>query len=76
MNNLISEYPKAISRFIIGALVTYLTGKIPAEYLSPELVEYAQIILGGLTIYLVGRFTRLPKSEVPLTKNRNQIIND
>lgn len=66
MNHFIEEYPKAISRFIIGIAVTYLTGKIPAELMSPEVVSAAQVIVATLTVYLVGRYTRFAKSNIPV----------
>ena len=79
MNELIEEYPKAISRLVVGVAVTFLTGKIPPEILSPEIVSSAQTIIAGITVYLVGRFTRFPKSEVAVIKeaekeeDRNQL---
>lgn len=79
---LLKEYPKAISTMLVGIAVTYLTGKIPDEYLSTENINTFQMIIGGLAVYLFGRFQRLTKSEAELLnetekkESRNQVIND
>jgi len=66
MENLIEQYPKAITTFIVGVAVVFLTGRIPAEYLAPEIVNTAQTLIGGLVVLGLGRFTRLKKTEATL----------
>ena len=61
--NLLTEYPKAIASLVVGVLVTVLTGVVGSDYLSPANVNAAQIIIGGAATLLLGRYTRLPKSE-------------
>ena len=76
MENLINEYPKAIAALLIGVSVTYLTGKISPEYLSPVVIQSAQLILTGIAATIFGRFIRLTRTEAKVLKdpdNKNQI---
>jgi hypothetical protein len=63
MDNFINEYPKAIARFAIGLIVTYLTGKIPDAWLSPEIIQSAQVIIAAFAFTIFGKYIRLSKSE-------------
>lgn len=60
---ILKEYPKMISTVVVGILVTYLTGKIPNEYLSPENVTYAQTLIGAVFTFYAGKFFKLSKTE-------------
>lgn len=76
MENLINEYPKAIASLLIGVAVTYLSGKIPDEYLSPAVIQSAQVVIAGITMTIFGRFIRLTKTESEILKdpdNKNQL---
>ena len=63
MNDLIKEYPKALGTFLGGVLATYLTGKIPDGVLTPEVISGAQVVVGAGVMWVVGKFSRLTKSE-------------
>lgn len=69
MDEILKEYPKAIASFLTGIVVTYLTGKIPTEYLSQEIISAAQVILGSASFLVLGRFTRLSKTEAEEIKS-------
>ena len=75
--NLINEYPKAIASFVIGALVTYLTGKVPGDLLSPPMIQSAQVIVATIAFSIFGKYTRLTKTEAETLKtvedDRNQL---
>ena len=71
METIVKEYPKAIASLCVGIAVTYLTGKIPEGFLSPSIIEAAQVVIAAGTTILLGRFTRLTKSEATVINKIN-----
>lgn len=74
MNEFILENPKAIVTAFTG-IVLFVIQKFVFD-LSPEVEGYVNIILPSLFLMLIGRFTRITKSEANLLNeidNRNQL---
>lgn len=74
MDNLINEYPKAIASFVIGALVTYLAGKVPEDLLSPPMVQSAQVIVATIAFTVFGKYIRLTKTEAETLKGEENLL--
>lgn len=74
MNEFILENPKAIVCAFTG-IVLFIIQKYVFD-LSPEVEGYVNIILPSLFLMLLGRYTRITKSEANLLNeidNRNQL---
>jgi len=70
MNEFILENPKAIVTAFTG-IVLFVIQKYVFD-LSPEVEGYVNIILPSLFLMLLGRYTRITKSEAELLNEINK----
>lgn len=60
--NLLQEYPKALTMLVMGVILYFVKPYVP-ELFSPEIQGALELLVGGLVIFLFGKFSRLSKSE-------------
>lgn len=61
--NIFTEYPKAIVTILMGVIVQVLVRANVADILTPEVQAALETVLLAGTTFIVGRFTRMSKSE-------------
>lgn len=80
MKNLIFKNPKAVVTALIAIIIAVLQMILPIrDFLTAEMQENLNIILYPILIYLIGRWTRINKSqateleELEKDETRNQL---
>lgn len=60
--NIFQEYPKAITVIVLGLIYYFVKPLIP-EFFTAEIQTALEFVIDGLVVFLIGRFTRLNKTE-------------
>ena len=75
--NFVAENPKAIVTLCVGVIIFALKTFVFKDSFSPEIESSLNVILPTVFVGLIGRFTRITKSEATVLKqaedNKNQL---
>ncbi len=75
--NFVLENPKAVITAATGVIIFVLKTYVFKDTFTPELSSWLDIILSSLFLILIGRYTRITKSEAVvlerMSDNKNQI---
>lgn len=78
MKDFAVENPKLIYTALGGIVIFILKTYVLKEAFTPELESWLNVILPTFFLFLIGRFTRITKSEAKVLEriedNKNQII--
>ena len=78
--NFVLENPKAVVTAMSGLVIFVLKTYVFKDTFSPELSSWLDIILSSVILGLLGRFTRITKSEAvvleKISDNKNQLKGD
>lgn len=76
--NFAIENPKATVTAAIGVIVFVLKTFVLKDSFTPELESWLNILLPTVFLFLIGRFTRITKSEAKvltqMEDNKNQLL--
>jgi len=75
--NFVLENPKAVVTAFTGIVIFILKTYVLKDSFSPELSSWLDVILSSIILGLLGRYTRITKSEAivleKISDNKNQI---
>jgi len=75
--NFVLENPKAVITAASGVIIFVLKTYVFKDTFTPELSSWLDIILSSVFLVLLGRYTRITKSEAVvlerMSDNKNQI---
>ena len=75
--NFVIENPKLLYTALAGVIIFILKTYVFKDTFSPELSSWLDIILSSVILGLLGRYTRLTKSEAvvleKISDNKNQL---
>jgi hypothetical protein len=75
--NFVLENPKFLTTAMSGVVIFILKTYVFKDSFSPELSSWLDIILSSVILGLLGRFTRITKSEAvvleKISDNKNQL---
>ena len=63
MENFMKENPKAFSTAFIALLLIMIRNFVPITIIPETAYPYLDAVLGVVFVFLLGRFTRISKSE-------------
>jgi hypothetical protein len=63
MENIIKENPKAFVTAFVALLLIMVRNFVPIAIIPESAYPYLDTVLGALFIFLLGRFTRITKTE-------------
>lgn len=75
--NFVLENPKAVITAASGVIIFVLKTYVFKDTFTPELSSWLDVILSSVFLVLLGRYTRITKSEAvvleKMSDNKNQI---
>jgi hypothetical protein len=78
--NFVLENPKALVTAISGIAIFILKTYVFKDTFSPEISSWLDVILSSVILGLLGRYTRITKSEAivleKISDNKNQLKGD